>query len=69
MELLNRPQWKLIGHVIVLQLLRIEKSFDRDIDKINDKKLLKKLQTFISAIKDVETLHEMPHIKKIVGYD
>lgn len=48
---------------------RIEKSFDRDIDKINDKKLLKKLRTFISAIEGAETIHEMPHIKKIVGYN
>jgi hypothetical protein len=26
---------------------RIEKSFDRDVDRIKDKKVLRKLQTFI----------------------
>ena len=49
--------------------IRIEKSFDKDIDKINDKKLLKKLRTFISTVENAESIHEIPYIKKIVGYD
>jgi len=48
--------------------LRIDKSFDRDIDGIRDKKLLRKLQAFISIIENVDTIQEIPHVKKIGGY-
>lgn len=47
---------------------RIEKSFDKDVDKIKDKKLLKKLRTFISIIENTETIRQIPHMKKIEGY-
>jgi mRNA interferase RelE/StbE len=47
----------------------IEKSFEKDVDRIKDKKLLRRLRTFISMIENVETIHEMPHIKKIEGYE
>jgi mRNA interferase RelE/StbE len=47
---------------------RIERSFDRDIDGINDKKLLRKLQAFISTIENADIIQEIPHIKKIQGY-
>lgn len=47
---------------------RIDRSFDRDIDGIKDKKLLRKLQTFISAIENADTIREIPHAKKIEGY-
>ena len=47
---------------------RIEKSFDKDVDKIEDNKLLKKLQTLISIIENTKTVHQIPHIKKIEGY-
>ena len=49
--------------------IRVEKSFNKDIDKINDKKLLKKLRTFISTVENAEGIHEIPHTKKIIGYD
>ncbi len=48
---------------------RIEKSFDRDVDKIKDKKILKKLRIFISAIEEAASIREILHIKKIEGYD
>jgi mRNA interferase RelE/StbE len=48
---------------------RIERSFDRDVDRINDKKILKKLRSFISAIEEAASISEIPHIKKIEGYD
>ena len=48
--------------------LRIDKSFDRDIDGIRDKKLLRRLQAFISIIENVDTIQEIPHVKKIEGY-
>jgi mRNA interferase RelE/StbE len=47
---------------------RVEKSFDQDVDRIKDKSLLRKLQTFISAIETAEALHGIPHIKKLEGY-
>ncbi len=47
---------------------RIDKSFDRDIDGIRDKKLLRKLQAFISTIENVDTIQKIPHVKKIEGY-
>ena len=43
---------------------RIERSFDRDIDGINDKKLLRKLQALISTIENADTIQGIPHIKK-----
>jgi len=49
--------------------LRIEKSFDRDVDRIKDKKLLRRLRTLISIIENAETIHEILHIKKIEGYE
>ena len=47
----------------------IEKSFERDVDRIKDKKVLRKLRTFISMIEDADTIHEIPHIKKIEGFE
>jgi mRNA interferase RelE/StbE len=47
---------------------RIEKSFDRDVDTIKDKKLLRKIRTFISSIENVDTIQDIPHVKKIEGY-
>ena len=48
---------------------RIEKSFERDVDRIRDKRLLRKLRTFISTIENAATIGEIPHIKKIEGYE
>lgn len=47
---------------------RIEKSFDRDVDKINDRKLLQKLKDCISQIENADNLSEIPQIRKIEGY-
>jgi mRNA interferase RelE/StbE len=47
---------------------RIEKSFDRDVDRIKDKKILMKLRAFISTLQNADTVREIPHIKKIEGY-
>jgi mRNA interferase RelE/StbE len=48
---------------------RIEKSFDRDIDRIKDKKILKALRAFILMIENAQTIRDIPHIKKIEGYE
>ena len=47
---------------------RVERSFDRDVDKIKDKKLLKKIRSFISTIEEVVSISEILHIRKIEGY-
>jgi len=47
---------------------RVERSFDRDVDKIKDKKLLKKIRSFISTIKEAASISEILHIRKIEGY-
>ena len=46
---------------------RIEKSFDRDVDRIKDKKLLRKLRVFISTVENADTIQDIPHVKKIEG--
>jgi mRNA interferase RelE/StbE len=48
---------------------RVDKSFDRDIDRIKDQKLLKRLRNLISMIENAESIRKIPHIKKIEGYD
>jgi len=48
---------------------RVERSFDRDVDKIRDKKLLKKIRSFISTIEEAASIGEILHIRKIEGFD
>jgi mRNA interferase RelE/StbE len=48
---------------------RVDKSFAKDVDKINDGNVLKKLRAFLSFLENAESIHEIPHIKKIEGYD
>jgi len=48
---------------------RVERSFDRDVDKIKDKKLLKKIRSFISTIEEAASISEILHIRKIEGFD
>jgi len=47
---------------------KIEKSFDRDTDRIKDKRTLSKLRKFISSITNAESISDILHIKKIEGY-
>ena len=47
---------------------RIEKSFDRDAERIKDKKVLRKLKELISVIENADTIQEVPHTKKIESY-
>ncbi len=47
---------------------KVEKSFDRDVDKIKDKKLLERLRDCISQIESADNFHEIPSAKKIEGY-
>lgn len=49
--------------------IRIEKSFDRDVEKIRDKNILRKLRDIISVIEKAHSIHEILHCKKIRGYN
>jgi mRNA interferase RelE/StbE len=48
--------------------VRIDKSFDKDIDRIMDKKILKRLQSLISEMEEAETIQSLTSLKKIEGY-
>ena len=48
--------------------VKIDKSFDKDIDTVTDKHLLKKLQNVIAIIENAQSLAEIPNVKKIKGY-
>ena len=48
--------------------VKIDKSFDKDIDNIRDKHLLIKLQNVIAIIENAQSLAEIPNVKKIKGY-
>ena len=48
---------------------KIEKSFDRDVDRINDKRLLSNLRALISTIENADAVRDIPYIKKIEGYE
>lgn len=47
---------------------RVEKSFDKDVDNISDKNILKKLRAFIAVIESAESMQGIPHLRKIEGY-
>jgi mRNA interferase RelE/StbE len=47
---------------------RIEKSFDRDADRIKNKKVLRKLRDLLSTIENADAIQKIPHAKKIEGY-
>ncbi len=49
--------------------IRVEKSFDRDVNKIRDRILLKKLRDIIYRIEKAESILDVPQTKKIRGYD
>ena len=46
---------------------RLEKSFDRDADRVKDKKVLRKLRDLLSTIENAEAIQEIPHAKKLEG--
>jgi mRNA interferase RelE/StbE len=47
----------------------IDKSFVKDVDKVRDRKVLNKLSSLIKELENSKTLTELPHVKKIKGYD
>jgi len=47
--------------------IQIKKSFSKDIDKIDDKKILKSVFEIITQIQHVTSIKEITHIKKLEG--
>lgn len=48
--------------------LRFDKSFEKDIRKLSDGDVLKRLKERILLLKSANTLAEIPELKKIKGY-
>ncbi len=48
---------------------RYESSFEKDLRKIRDKKLLKKIKEIIEEVRKADTLMDISHLKKIKAYD
>ena len=47
---------------------KIEKSFDKDIGKIEYRAILEKIRVFISKIENANNIKELTKIKKLQGY-
>jgi len=47
---------------------RIEKSFDRDAERVKNKQVLRKLHKLILTIGDADTIRKIPHTRKMEGY-
>lgn len=50
-------------------LINYEKSFLKDIQKLNDKKVATKLKSFLSSLEEKENLQNTQNIKKLKGYE
>jgi len=48
---------------------KVEKSFERDTNRIKDKKLLQRLKSCIAKLEKADNITGIPHIKKIEGFD
>jgi len=46
-----------------------EKSFGRDLKKIQDKRLLKQVQEAIAQTESAATINDLPNLKKMQGFD
>ena len=48
-------------------LIEVTSNFNKDISKLQDKKLLLAIKTALQHIEHAHTLSEIPHLKKIEG--
>lgn len=46
-----------------------EKSFGRDLKKIQNKRLLKQVQEAITQAESATTINDLPNLKKMQGFD
>jgi len=49
--------------------IRFEASFEKDLKKVGDKKLLKRVKEVIEEVKQAEDLRVINDLKKLKGYD
>jgi hypothetical protein len=49
-------------------LVRIEKSFEKDVFKIPDKALLRKIEAIIKELMKADNLQHVRNLKKLKGY-
>ena len=49
--------------------VRFEARFSKDLRRIQDGKLLKRIKELIISCKEVESLNEISQVKKLRGYD
>ncbi|MEO8149977.1 MAG: type II toxin-antitoxin system RelE/ParE family toxin [Bacteroidia bacterium] len=50
-------------------IVRIDKSFEKDTNKIKDSKLLLKVAVCIQKIQNCNTVKEIKQLKKLTGFD
>jgi len=50
-------------------IVLIDKSFEKDTNKINDKSLLKKIANCIINIQNANSLNDIKNLKKLKGFD
>ena len=48
-------------------IIRIDKTFEKDTDKINNKTLLLKIADCIEVVKNVESIQSIKNLKKLKG--
>jgi mRNA interferase RelE/StbE len=49
--------------------IKYEARFEKDLRKIQDSNLLKRIKEFINIIKKAESIFDVPQIKKLKGYN
>ena len=49
-------------------IVKIKKTFDKDVDKIQSKELLENLSKIVTQIKSATRIKEIPNIIKLKGY-
>ena len=50
-------------------IINYEKSFLKDIQKLNDKKIAKKLESFLLELEEKQNLQNLQNIKKLKGHE
>ena len=49
--------------------IEFDKSFDKSLDKIGDKSIFPSIEKLILNCEKAKSIREIPHLKKMVGYD
>lgn len=49
-------------------IVEFDKSFEKSLDKIKDRKLLERIKSVILNAEKVSSLEEIPNVKKLTGF-